>query len=181
MPLAGSSAQESLLSFDGLQRGRCVLDVPVMFALQDSLDWLCWLLLDHILARKLSSASVSRQRIPKAEWVYPSLYNCREVEYGHTASFGPCHLPVTGIPSPGLFSSWIATLECPTAAAIHLSKGRANLAYLTGLDKSAFQKLCEVEGLCKHVSLQTSCPDWVSAPLILKTAICCLYHCACAA
>lgn len=95
VPLSRSSAEETLLlSSYGLQEGRCVLDAPVVFPLPDGLDWWCWLTLDHILARKLCSTSVCRERISKAEWVYHSLYNCREVEYGHTANLGPYQLPV---------------------------------------------------------------------------------------
>lgn len=43
----------------------------------------CWrcLVLDHILARNLCSASLSRQRIPQAEGFYHSLYNCSKVRY----------------------------------------------------------------------------------------------------
>lgn len=60
---------------------RCVLDAPATPAMQEGFSSWCWLILDHILARKLCSASVSTQRIPKAQGFYHSLHNCREVSW----------------------------------------------------------------------------------------------------
>lgn len=38
---------------------RCAMDAPAMPAMQEGFSSWCWLILDHILARKLCSASVS--------------------------------------------------------------------------------------------------------------------------
>lgn len=73
-------------------RKRCVLDTRAVPAMQEGFSYWCWLILDHILAGKLCSASLSRQRITEVKGIYHSLYNCSKVRYDHTATLGPCHL-----------------------------------------------------------------------------------------
>lgn len=92
-----------------------------MLAMQEDFSCWCLLVLDHILARKLCSASLSRQRIPEAEGFYRLCIIA--AKSGMTSkSWTLLVVPVTShVCFPALFSSWIVTLKCPPAAAVHLT------------------------------------------------------------